>query len=257
MRVITPLLLVAALALVGCSAHSKPSTIETKIANAAKDVVIPFEAERANNPTPATDLTLAQGREVFQQHCALCHSTDGHSQNQLGLAMYPPAMDLTSPHVQAWKDQELFWIIQNGIRLTGMPGWQDSISTTDTWKLARYIHALPQLTPTRQVELDRIVAPPPPPTPAAASPAPAASLTQIAYGRRLVHQEGCLMCHRLGSEGNDIGPNLTKEAKRNRTPQWLIGHFKDPPAFTKGSDMPAFKNLTDTQLAALVALLEH
>ncbi len=40
-----------------------------------------------------------------------------------GLAMYPRASDLGSADVQAWSDAELFWIIQNGIRLTGMPGF--------------------------------------------------------------------------------------------------------------------------------------
>lgn len=258
-RLPLPLLGVAALSLLllsGCSAHGKPSAIEVKIANAAKDVVIPFEAESAKNPAPTTPLALAQGQAVFMAHCALCHSSDGHSQNQLGLAMYPPAMDLTSPHVQSWKDQELYWIIQNGIRLTGMPSWQGVISAADTWKLVRYIHALPKMTPAQAAALDALVAPPPPAAPAAEAPATSMA-AEVAYGRRLVHQEGCLMCHTLDGEGEDIGPDLTREAARRRTPAWLIGHFKDPPAYTRGSDMPAFQHLTAAQLAALVALLEQ
>lgn len=244
-----------ALAAAACSAHSKPSSIETKLANAAKDVVIPFEAESAANPTPNTDLTLAQGRQVFIAHCAMCHSTDGKSQNQLGLAMYPPAMDLTSPHVQSWKDQELYWIIQNGIRLTGMPGWQGIITPDDTWKVARYIHALPKMTPQKLAQLDALVAPPAPEMPAPAAPA-ANQEQQIALGRRLIHQEGCLMCHKFNGEGQDVGPDLTREGTRGRTPAWLEGHFKNPPAYSKDSMMPAFDHLSVAQLNALVALLE-
>jgi hypothetical protein len=59
--------------------------------------------------------------------------------------MAPPAMDLTSSHVQHWSDAELFWIVQNGVRLTGMPSWKSSISENDTWKLVRFIHNLPRL----------------------------------------------------------------------------------------------------------------
>ena len=59
--------------------------------------------------------------------------------------MNPPAMDLTSAHVQHWSDAELFWIMQNGVRLTGMPAWKSSISENETWKLARFIHKLPSL----------------------------------------------------------------------------------------------------------------
>jgi hypothetical protein len=54
-------------------------------------------------------------------------------------------MDLTSSHVQHWSDAELFWIIQNGVRLTGMPAWRSSISDNETWKLARFIHNLPHV----------------------------------------------------------------------------------------------------------------
>ena len=139
-----------ALAWTACSARSRPSSIESKLANVAKDVVIPFEAEKAANPTPANDHTLAEGQRVYVAHCALCHSNDGHSQNPLGQAMNPPAMDLTSPHVQSWKDPELYWIISNGIRLTGMPGWQTQLSSEQIWQVTRYIHALPQMTPQRQ-----------------------------------------------------------------------------------------------------------
>ena len=57
--------------------------------------------------------------------------------------MYPPAMDLTSPHVQ--HKNIMFWIIQNGVRLTGMPSWRSSISEDDTWKLARFIHNIARL----------------------------------------------------------------------------------------------------------------
>jgi len=61
----------------------------------------------------------------------------------------------------------------------------------------------------------------------------------------------------LDGEGGKVGPDLTVEGTRGRTDDWLIGHFKAPPAFTKGTVMPSFKNLTAEQLAALVAFLQH
>ncbi|MEO8735154.1 MAG: c-type cytochrome [Edaphobacter sp.] len=72
-------------------------------------------------------------------------TADAHGDTNIGRNMAPPAMDLSSPHVQHWSDAELFWIIQNGVRLTGMPSWKSSISDNDTWKLARFIHNLPRL----------------------------------------------------------------------------------------------------------------
>jgi mono/diheme cytochrome c family protein len=127
----------------GCTAGKPPSQGETSLADAAKDVAIPLEAGKMSNPLPETDEVVSQGREVFLGSCAQCHGADARGDSDLGRNMTPPAMDLTSAHVQHWSDAELFWIIQNGVRLTGMPAWKSSISDNDTWKLARFIHKLP------------------------------------------------------------------------------------------------------------------
>ena len=129
----------------GCSADKHPSGGETTLANAAKDVTIPLEAGKKQNPLPQTGEVVSQGQEVFLGSCAQCHAPDGRGDTDVGHSMAPPAMDLTSAHVQHWSDAELFWIIQNGVRLTGMPAWHSNISENDTWKLARFIHNLPRL----------------------------------------------------------------------------------------------------------------
>ena len=128
----------------GCTAGKPPSQGETSLADAAKDVAIPLEAGKMNNPQPETSEVVSQGQEVFLGSCAQCHGADARGDSDLGRNMTPPAMDLTSAHVQHWSDAELFWIIQNGVRLTGMPAWKSSISENDTWKLARFIHSLPR-----------------------------------------------------------------------------------------------------------------
>jgi mono/diheme cytochrome c family protein len=129
----------------GCKADKQPSQEETSLANAAKDVIIPLEAGKMKNPLPETDEVVSQGQEIFLGSCAQCHGADARGDTYVGRNMNPPAMDLSSPHVQHWSDAELFWIIRNGVRLTGMPSWKSSISANDTWKLARFIHNLPRL----------------------------------------------------------------------------------------------------------------
>ena len=230
--------------MLGCTAHQQPSRAETALANMAKDVVIPMQATRKDNPLPDTGEVVNQGRQIFLQSCAICHGADGHGETYLGRNMYPPAMDMTSPHVQHWNDAELFWIIQNGVRLTGMPSWESSISATDTWKLACFIHNLPRLD---------AMSTSPQPQPVS----PSAQLEMIKYGKTLYKQEGCFMCHLLNGEGGRVGPDLTTEGDRGRTQEWLVGHFKDPSAYVPGSVMPPFKNLTDEQLKALTAFLQN
>ncbi len=224
-----------------CSAHKQPTRVETVLANVAKDVVIPIEAENLKNPLPASPEIIGQGQQVFTQNCALCHGVDGHAATDLGRAMYPPAMDMTSPHVQHWTDAELFWIIQNGVRLTGMPSWKSILSEKDTWALCAYIHDLTKVHVAGAVP---------------ALPPVNSQAQLISYGKTLYRQEGCFMCHQLGGEGTKVGPDLTAEGTRGRTPEWLVGHLKDPGAYSKGSIMPPFDNLTDEQLKALTAFLE-
>ncbi len=144
MKVIGVLCAILGALLSGCTAGKQPSREEIGLANAAKDVVIPLEAGKMKNPLPETDEVVGQGQAVFLGSCALCHGADGHGQSLIGPNMYPPAADLHSSHVQHWSDGELFWIIRNGVRLTGMPSWQSTISEDNTWKLARFIHSLPR-----------------------------------------------------------------------------------------------------------------
>jgi len=237
-------LTVLALFLSACTAHDKPSTVETALANMAKDIVIPVETDNLKNPFHDNPQVVSQGRQIYQQSCAICHGTDGHGQTTLGQGMYPPVMDLTSPHVQHWTDSQMFWIIQNGVRLTGMASWKGTISADDTWKLVIFIHDLSGLNSaeTRNAKAQE----PPTKTPA----------QLVTYGKTLYRQEGCFICHQLDGEGTKVGPDLTVEGTRNRSVDWLIGHFKNPTAYVPGSIMPSFKNLTDEQLNALTAFLE-
>jgi mono/diheme cytochrome c family protein len=79
---------------------------------------------------------------LFVGRCSACHGIDGRTPTEIGRWLYPRASDLGSPRVQEWSDRELFWIIQNGIRLTGMPGFGKLHSDEDIWALARYVRSL-------------------------------------------------------------------------------------------------------------------
>ena len=66
----------------------------------------------------------------------------------MGKHLYPPAPDMRQSGTQNLSDGELFYIIENGIRLTGMPAWRTGTShdEQESWKLVRFIRHLPRLT---------------------------------------------------------------------------------------------------------------
>ena len=140
----------------GISARPEPSRIETWLAGAMRRVAIPGEARRTKNPLPATPEILAQAREHFADHCASCHGNDGSGQTALGRGLYPRAPDMRLPATQALTDGEIFYVIENGIRLTGMPAWGTSGKQTESWKLVHFIRHLPSLSPGEKLEMERL-----------------------------------------------------------------------------------------------------
>ena len=72
---------------------------------------------------PNTEEAIAEGRAHFADHCASCHANDGSGDTEMGRGLYPRAPDMRLAATQNLEDHELFYIIENGIRLTGMPAW--------------------------------------------------------------------------------------------------------------------------------------
>jgi mono/diheme cytochrome c family protein len=132
----------------GFSARERPSRLEALLAKHAKRIATPAGARDLKNPVKPTPLAVAEARDHFADHCAVCHANDGSGNTQINEGLYPPAPDLRQAGTQNLTDGEVFYIIKNGIRFTGMPGWGGE--DEDNWKLVLFIRHLPNLTPTEQ-----------------------------------------------------------------------------------------------------------
>jgi mono/diheme cytochrome c family protein len=142
----------------GFSTHDEPSRIEAWAARAMRSWATPADLRNERNPLPLTPEVLAQARAHWADHCASCHGNDGKGQTELGKRFYPRAPDMTLAATQSLSDGELFAIIENGIRLTGMPGWGDGTaeSAYGSWGLVHFVRRLPKLTPDEIVEMEAL-----------------------------------------------------------------------------------------------------
>ncbi len=133
----------------GFSAHDEPTRMEAMAADAMRHWSTPAELRGARNPLPLSPQVLAGSRAHWADHCASCHGNDGKGNTVIGEHLYPRAPDMTLPATQSLADGELFSVIENGIRLTGMPGWGNGTaeSAYGSWGLVHFIRHLPQLTP--------------------------------------------------------------------------------------------------------------
>jgi len=141
----------------GLSTHEQPMGVERWIASWARAAALPSGAKSRINPISQTPELLAEARAHWADHCAGCHANDGSGDTQMGKHLYPPAPDMRQPGTQQLTDGELFYIIQNGIRLTGMPAWGGSVhDEEDSWKLVHFIRHLPQLTFEEKKEMEKL-----------------------------------------------------------------------------------------------------
>jgi mono/diheme cytochrome c family protein len=139
----------------GLSARATPTLIETMMARDARHIAIPTSARALRNPVPTSEENLRDARLHFADHCANCHGNDGSGDTMLGRGLYPKPPDLRLPESQNLSDGELFWVIENGVRFTGMPAFSSPGSQDDSWKLVHFIRHLPQLTAEERIEMER------------------------------------------------------------------------------------------------------
>jgi mono/diheme cytochrome c family protein len=140
----------------GLSARAKPTHIEAMLAHSARRMAIPSGAQGTQNPVPASAENMRDARLHFADHCATCHANNGSGDTMIGQGLYPKPPDLRLQGTQKLSDGELFWIIENGVRFTGMPAFGGHQGTQeDSWKLVHLIRHLPQLTVEERAEMER------------------------------------------------------------------------------------------------------
>ena len=126
----------------------------------------------ARDPLPANfddPANVAAGAKEFAEHgCANCHGAPGVNWQKFSEGMHPDPPDLKEV-VNDRTPQQLFWVIKNGINMTGMPSFKlAGASDDDIWKITAFLRKLPNVS---EADYKSWTAPPPPPAP----PAPPAA----------------------------------------------------------------------------------
>jgi mono/diheme cytochrome c family protein len=147
----------------GVSAKEQPGRIEEFVAGRARNMAIARRAKSLTNPVEYSGEMIADGRAHFADHCATCHANDGSGDTPIGRGMWPKPPDMRLDRTQNLSDGELFWIIENGIRFTGMPAWSTGTKEGETasWHLVHFIRRLPKLTPEELTDMESLNPKPP------------------------------------------------------------------------------------------------
>jgi mono/diheme cytochrome c family protein len=140
----------------GFSAREQPTWMEATLARTSRGMAMPSEAKDMKNPVALTPELMDEARRHFADHCAVCHANDGSGNTEMGRNLYPKAPDMREQATQSLSDGELYFIIHNGIRLSGMPAWGPSSGPDpDSWALVHFIRRLPRLSPDELKDMEQ------------------------------------------------------------------------------------------------------
>ena len=131
------------------NANVAPARWEHRLANASMDASMERHAPRVTNPVPPTDQNLIDGMKLYTMNCALCHGALDRKPASLANSFYPPVPNLVSnpPDDPEW---HIFYTIRTGIRYTGMPAWEKTLTEQEMWKVASFISHMEKLPPAVQ-----------------------------------------------------------------------------------------------------------
>lgn len=162
----------------GLSARGTPLPGEAAIARRLRALAVPSAYAGLTNPVLANDESVRNGMAHFADHCAQCHGNDGRG-TEMGKSMFPPTPDMTAAATQSLDDGMLFYVIEHGIRFTGMPAFGTGTPEGEesSWHLVSFIRRLPTLTPEQLEEM------------AAMNPRPPAEIRQEIEAERFLSGE--------------------------------------------------------------------
>jgi thiosulfate dehydrogenase len=135
--------------LIPANADASPGWFETWAANTSLDATLDRDAPKGSNPVELTDANLIAGIELYREHCAICHGTakGEASASPVAKGEYPRPPQLATDGVEDDPEGFSYWIIKHGIRWTGMPSWDGTLSDQQIWTLALFLKHMDKLPP--------------------------------------------------------------------------------------------------------------
>ena len=121
-------------------------TLEAKIAMPALDAAVDRRAPEVHNPIQASDDNLLVGMNIYQTNCASCHGDIQQPRAVLVDSLYPRAPQFLQDAPDMPEHQN-FYIIQHGIRLSGMPAWKGALKENEIWQVTTFLSHMDKLSP--------------------------------------------------------------------------------------------------------------
>ena len=122
------------------------SILERRLAMPSLDAALDRRAPETGNPLQPTDATLVAGMNIYQSNCASCHGDMQRPKGMFADALYPRA-PLFVEDAPDMPENQNFYIIEHGVRLSGMPAWKQILSDQQMWQVTTFLSRMDKLPP--------------------------------------------------------------------------------------------------------------
>ena len=204
--------------------------------------------------------SIERGAGLFVAHCVQCHGGPGVAPAPFALGLTPAPVNLVHT-ARAWRAAEMYWVVKEGLKMTGMPAWRYRLTDDEIWSIIAFLRKLPGIAPREFIALAARSNAQPAPQPAVVDPE---LRPDPARGKRAVQQHLCITCHEIpGVVGSNapVGPPLTGMAKRAviagvlpNTPENLVRWLRAPQEVSPHNAMPDL-GLTERDARDIAAFL--
>jgi mono/diheme cytochrome c family protein len=205
-------------------------------------------------PSLADPTLVRTGLVHYRDLCMPCHGSPGTERQVIGRGLNPPAPRL-AVEVLDWTDAQLFWIVRNGLKMTGMPAFSTVLTDDEVWAVVAYLRRQVRLSRREYEAMVRAI------QTGTELPPGIRWLEDDDHGlrllltrgdpergRRLIEAFGCGTCHfvpGIREARGYVGPPLTRFAERHyiagtlmNTPEELVAWIVNPQAIEPGTVMP-------------------
>jgi cytochrome c1 len=206
-------------------------------------------------PELSDPVKLQAGAFLYRQHCLQCHGAPGVAPEPFALGMTPAPVPLVHT-ARTWSPAEMFWVVKEGIKMTGMPAWKYRMSDEDIWSVVSFLPAMARLTPEQFAKLQAI--------PAKQKADSYDGNPSAKRGEQAINQYACVTCHEIpGIVGANapVGPPLAGIASRlmlggvlPNTPENMVLWLRQPQKVAPLTAMP-YLRLTERDARDIAAYL--
>jgi mono/diheme cytochrome c family protein len=204
------------------------------------DIGMKRSVKRRANAIAVPELKNAErGLSIFRQHCVQCHGAPGVAPEPFAMGLTPAPASLVYTATE-WQPAALFWVIKEGIKMTGMPAWKYRMSDADIWATVAFLKRLPLLSP---ADYQALKAPKHQHEQERSAEEPSA-----ARGKEVINQYLCVTCHRIpGIVGPNapVGPPLAGIGARTmiaghlpNSIEGMVRWLRNPQEIDRNSAMP-------------------